>query len=116
MTTKAVLPFEMNDKSSRPKIADKAQNINEYKIIFLGFPIWWYEAPRIIHSFLDGYDFANKSIIPFATSGSSGLGSTEDILKKSCPATNWLPGKRFPGNASKEDVAAWAKEFVDWKA
>lgn len=96
--------LEMADKTSRPAIKDQINNISTYSTIFLGFPIWWYEAPRIIQTFLESYDFNGKVIIPFATSGGSGLGSTEEILKKTCPKAIWKPGLRFPGNASKEMI------------
>ena len=67
--------IEMKDKSSRPKIISKVKNINEYDVIYLGFPIWWYQAPTIINTFLEMYDFNGQTIIPFATSGGSGMGT-----------------------------------------
>ena len=73
---------EMNDKASRPEIAEEVENMGQYDTVFVGFPIWWYEAPRIIHTFLESYDFSGKTVIPFATSGGSGMGKTSDILQK----------------------------------
>lgn len=107
--------LEMNDRSSRPAIAGKVADMAEYKTIFLGFPIWWYEAPRIIYSFLDAYDLAGKAIITFVTSGSSGLGKTIDILQKDYPQAHWLPGKRFSAGTSAAEIGAWVKEHTDWK-
>ncbi len=99
---------EMKDKSSRPAIAEQVVDMAQYDTVFVGFPIWWYEAPRIIQTFLESYDFSGKTIIPFATSGSSGMGRTDDILKKSCSAgTNWKSGKRMSAGESKTAVQSW---------
>ena len=73
--------IEMNDKTARPAIAEKLPEMADYDVVFVGFPIWWYVAPRIIETFLESYDFAGKTIIPFATSGGSGMGRTVDELK-----------------------------------
>lgn len=73
--------LEMNDKNSRPEIATKVSNMEDYDTIFIGFPIWWYVAPRIINTFLESYDFSGKKIIVFCTSGGSGLGNTVADLK-----------------------------------
>ena len=85
---------EMNDPSSRPAVASRVGNMDAYDIVFVGFPIWWYVAPTIISTFLEAYDFSGKTVVPFATSGGSGLGGTESILHACCsPATTWKPGK-----------------------
>lgn len=97
---------EMNDKSFRPQIVDDLENINNYDTVYLGFPIWWYQAPTIINTFLEKYDFAGKKIVPFATSGSSGMGDTNKYLVNSCPGANLIEGKRF-GNASLEELKNW---------
>ena len=100
--------IEMNDNKSRPKIKNKIDNINDYNIIYLGFPIWWYIAPKIINTFLEQYDFSGKTIIPFCTSGSSGLGNTVYELKPSCSEnTNWIDGKRFSSNVSDDEIKVW---------
>lgn len=100
---------EMKDKSSRPQIAEKVENIDEYDTVFIGFPIWWYVAPTIINTFIESYDFSGKTIIPFATSGGSGLGRTEDILKSLCSdKANWLSG-RLLNNVSDKDIEKWIK-------
>lgn len=89
--------IEMNDKSSRPELRDRDLRIEKYDIILLGFPIWWYVAPTIINTFLEAYDFSNKKIILFATSGSSGFGKTIDKLKSSVKNAEIIEGKMLNG-------------------
>lgn len=103
--------IEMNDKASRPEITGSVEDMGQYDTVFVGFPIWWYEAPRIIHTFLESYDFSGKTIIPFATSGGSGMGRTSDILQKTCPAAKVLPGKRMSVTASEAQIKSWMKEL-----
>ena len=98
---------EMNDDNSRPAIAGKVADMAQYDTVFVGFPIWWYQAPRIIETFLESYDFAGKTVIPFATSGGSGMGKTDSILKAVCPAAIWLPGKRMQSGESVAAVEKW---------
>ena len=74
--------IEMKNPASRPAIANRVENMAQYDTVFVGFPIWWYVAPTIINTFLESYDFSGKTVIPFATSGGSGMGKTESILKK----------------------------------
>ena len=102
--------IEMNDKSSRPAISDKDANIAVYDVVFVGFPIWWYVAPTIINTFLESYDFAEKTIIPFATSGSSGIGKTVAYLKGSVDASAVImEGKMLNSRQMKENLATWVK-------
>jgi len=99
---------EMSDKSSRPAIAATNVNIRAYDVIFVGFPIWWYIAPTIINTFLESYDFNGKTIILFATSGSSGFGETVANLKGSVdPSTIIREGIVLHGRQLKEDLANW---------
>ena len=98
---------EMNDDNSRPAIASKLADMAQYNTVFVGFPIWWYQAPRIIEAFLESYDFAGKTVIPFATSGGSGMGKTDSILKAVCAAAIWLPGKRMQSSESAAAVEKW---------
>lgn len=98
---------EMNDPAPRPAIAVPVESMAQYDTVFVGFPIWWYEAPRIVQTFLESYDLSGKTVVPFATSGGSGMGKTADILQKSCPAAKMLPGKRFHGAASVSELSAW---------
>lgn len=86
--------LEMNDPASRPAIAGKVPDMGGYDTVFVGFPIWWYVAPTIVKTFLESYDFSGKTVIPFATSGGSGMGRTVDVLKGVCPVARFLPGKR----------------------
>lgn len=102
---------EMNDEDSRPAIAERVENMPQYDTVFVGFPIWWYQAPRIIETFLESYDFAGKTLIPFATSGGSGMGKTDSILKAVCPAAKWLPGKRMRSSESPSAVQRWIDEL-----
>ena len=97
--------IEMNDPASRPVIAGKRDNMDEYDTIFVGFPIWWYVAPTIINTFLESYDLTGKTVIPFATSGGSGMGKTNEKLQPSCPNAKLLEGKRFDANVSKAELA-----------
>lgn len=101
---------EMQDKSSRPEIAEKLADADKYDTIFLGFPIWWYVAPTIINTFVESCDLSGKTIIPFATSGGSGMGKTVDELKPSCPNANWKSGKVING-MSEKSLADWAENL-----
>lgn len=99
---------EMNDPHSRPNIAETLSTMADYDVIFLGFPIWWYTAPTIIHTFLESYDFSNKTIVPFATSVGSGFGKTIESLKPCCDkTTKWLPGQML-NHASAQALADFA--------
>lgn len=91
---------EMRKKSSRPTFIKKDLDISKYDTIYLGFPIWWYTAPRIINTFLEAYDFTNKTIILFATSGSSGFGKTINSIKASVPNSNVVEGRVNPKDFS----------------
>ena len=98
---------EMKNPDSRPEIANKIPNINEYDTIFIGFPIWWYVAPTIIDTFIEGYDFSGKIIIPFATSGGSGFGKTIEILKAlASKEAKWKDGKLM-NNISETELKNW---------
>lgn len=103
---------EMKNPASRPAIARKRGNMDEYDTIFLGFPIWWYMAPTIVNTFLESYDLSGKTIIPFATSGGSDMGKTNEHLQPSCPGAALLEGCVFSAKASSEDLAAWAQDIL----
>lgn len=98
---------EMNDPTSRPPIKDKRDNMNDYDTVFVGFPIWWYVAPTIINTFLESYDFSGKTIIPFATSGGSGMGKTNEKLLPSCPGARLIESKVLSGKANKAELSDW---------
>lgn len=98
----------MNDKTIRPEIAESNVQIDDYDVIFLGFPIWWYVAPTIINTFLEKYDFSGKKIILFATSGGSKFGKTVEELKVSVSAdAEIIEGKLLNGRQSIASVKAW---------
>lgn len=101
---------EMNDASARPEISGTIENFEQYDTVFLGYPIWWGEAPRILDTFVESYDFTDKTVIPFCTSSSSGIGSTGDTLKRLAGNGNWKEGQRFSGKESAEQVLEWAKQ------
>jgi flavodoxin len=102
---------EMKDKSFRPEIANKVEDMAKYDIIFIGFPIWWYVAPTIINTFLEQYNLEGKTIIPFATAGSSDMGNTNAELEKSCKGAILKNGKRFNANASAQELKKWTDSF-----
>ena len=99
--------IEMSDPVFRPAIAGKCDNMADYGTVFVGFPIWWYIAPTIINTFLESHDMTGKTIIPFATSGGSGMGNTNEELMSSCPNAKLIKGKILKANASKAELAAW---------
>ena len=103
--------LEMKDEKSRPAIAGAVENMAQYDAVFVGFPIWWYQPPRIIETFLESYDFAGKKVIPFATSGGSELGKTESILRGVCPQAEFLPGKRMRSSADAGAVESWISKL-----
>lgn len=99
---------EMRDKSSRPALADSDAKVGDYDVIFIGFPIWWYVAPTIINTFLEKYDFSGKTIILFATSGSSGFGETVENLKSSVSNSAVIKeGKLLNGHQSADALKDW---------
>ena len=99
---------EMKDKQSRPAITAKLQNMQDYDVVYVGFPIWWYTCPTIINTFMEAYDFSGKTIIPFATSGGSSIKKACADLKAAYPDLNWKEGKLL-NRASKEELQKWAK-------
>lgn len=104
---------EMNDRHSRPALADPKLPIamDKYDVIFLGFPIWWSAAPTIINTFLESGDFTGKTIILFATSGGSGLGQSAANLRPSAPGADIVNGKVLNGRLSEESLISWIKHL-----
>ena len=101
---------EMNDKNSRPEMVADNFSVKDYDVIYLGFPIWWGTAPHIVETFLEKQDFSNKTVILFATSGSSGMGNTDEDLKPSVsPSTKIIKGKVLNGNPSVEELKNWVE-------
>ena len=99
--------IEMNDRSCRPEINGAVDRMEQYDIVFIGYPIWWGEAPRIVSTFMESYSFDGKTLIPFCTSSSSGLGSSGKNLEELTDGAQWMEGMRFGGGASEADVKAW---------
>lgn len=102
---------EMNDPALRPALADRNARAQTYDVIFLGYPIWWNRNPSIIDTFLESYDLSGKTVIPFATSGSSSIQNSLKVLKEQYGKIKWQTGRLFNGNAS--DAAKWAKEVLN---
>lgn len=109
MNRKSRSSVEMNDPDCRPAIAGPAVDITQYDAVFIGFPIWWYVEPRIVDTFLESYDFSGKTLIPFATSGGSGIEKAAQSMKNHCPKAVWKPGKLF----NRANAASWAKAAAE---
>jgi flavodoxin len=99
---------EMQDKNSRPAITAKLQNMQDYDVVYVGFPIWWYTCPTIINTFMEAYDFSGKTVIPFATSGGSSIKKACADLKAAYPNLNWKEGKLL-NHASKNNLKKWVE-------
>ena len=95
--------LDWTDSKSRSTI-----DMGQYDTIFLGFPIWWYVEPRIVDTFLESYDFSGKTVIPFATSGGSGIGKAEKSLQAHCPGADWKKGQLLNGSGA----GAWARSML----
>lgn len=100
--------MEKDDPNARPAISGSVANMKQYDIIFLGYPIWFGQAPKIISAFLESYDFSGKTIAPFCTSGSSGIGSSAVNIQNLASSAQWLEGRRFGGNSSRDEIIEWA--------
>ena len=100
---------EMDDESCRPAVVGGVENMATYDTVFVGFPIWWYVEPRIVDSFLEAYDFSGKTIVPFATSGSSGLGKAPQRMAELAPGATVLEGRMLNGNPDTDELRTWAE-------
>ncbi len=100
---------EQNDADARPAVSGAVDNMADYDVIFLGYPIWWGQAPKIMYTFVESYDLSGKTIIPFCTSGSSGIGSSAANLSSEAQGAVWLPGNRFSQGASRDTVGNWLR-------
>lgn len=98
---------EMNDPNARPAISGSVENMDQYTVVFIGYPIWWGEAPRIVSTFMESYDFSGKTIVPFCTSGGSGIGSSAENLEQLTSNAVWLEGRRLNGGDTRETVMEW---------
>ncbi len=104
--------LEMSDKNCRPALADKDAPVADADVIFVGYPVWWYREPSIVDSFLAAYDFSGKKVVPFATSGSSGIGEEAPARMHEITGAEVDAGKRFAANASADELKAWAEQFL----
>lgn len=104
--------LEQNDKSVRPAIGSEPLSLDSYSTVFIGFPIWWGEEPRIMDTFVESYDFSGKTVIPFCTSSSSPIGSSASNLHALAPDAAWKDGRRFAIGTSRETIDAWLKEII----
>ena len=111
MDKKSRSTIEMNDSACRPAIAGPAADLSGYDTVFVGFPVWWYVEPRIIDTFLESYDFSGKTIIPFATSGGSGLGRAPQRMQQIAAGSTVVAGKLLNGRQSADALRAWAREL-----
>ena len=101
---------EQNDSSARPEIKSETISLEGYDTVYIGYPIWWGEAPRIMDTFVESYDFGDITMIPFCTSASSGIGNSGQNLAKTAGSGNWLEGKRFSANASESELKEWVDD------
>ena len=102
---------EMNDPDARPAIGGEELSLDGYNVVFLGYPIWWGEAPRIMSTFVESHAFDGITVIPFCTSGGSGIGNSAEILEEQAGSGTWLEGTRFDGDATDEEVQEWVAEI-----
>ena len=102
---------EMKDPGSRPELAAALPDAADYDTVYVGFPIWWYVAPTIVNTFLESIDLSGKTVVPFATSGGSGMGKTNERRAPSCKGAKLLNGKVFKRSVSREELAAWAESL-----
>lgn len=103
---------EMNDRGSRPAIRSKVEDMSQYDVIFVGFPVWWYREPSIIDTFMETYDFGGKTVVPFATSGGSPIGNSGKNMQALALGANVTSGKRFAESASGKELVSWAAEWI----
>ena len=111
MDAKSRSTVEMKDPGSRPELAAVLPNAADYDTVYVGFPIWWYVAPTIVNTFLESIDLSGKTVVPFATSGGSGMGKTNEHLAPSCKGAKLLNGKVFKRSVSREELEAWAERL-----
>lgn len=103
--------LEMNNPDARPAISGSVENMEQYDIVFIGYPIWWSEAPRIVSTFVESYDFSGKTIVPFCTSGGSGIGSSASNLEQLTSGATWLDGQRLNGGDSQDTIMEWVSSL-----
>lgn len=110
MDKKSRSTLEMQDRSCRPAIA-KTADISPYDVVLVGFPVWWYREPSIIDTFMESADFTGKTVVPFCTSGGSGLGESAENMQALAKGAKVVNGKRFQASASADELRSWAEQF-----
>lgn len=105
---------EMKDVSARPALKATDKDLSAYDVVFVGYPIWWGEAPRVVNSFVEAHDLKGKRLVPFATSGGSGIGESVEALRKAYPALTWTDGRLLNG-ADEADVRSWTESVLTAK-
>lgn len=103
---------EMNNRKSRPEIRSQVKNMEQYDVVFVGFPVWWYREPSIIDTFMETYDFNGKTVVPFATSGGSSVGDAGKNMQVLAPGAKVVTGKRFGADTSGSALGSWAAEWI----
>ena len=103
--------LEMNDPNACPAISGSVENMEQYDIVFIGYPIWWGDAPRIVSTFMESYDFSGKTLVPFCTSASSGIGSSASNLEQLASGATWLDGRRLSGSDSQDTLMEWVNSL-----
>lgn len=103
---------EMKDHAARPAIAQKKENMDDYDVVFVGFPVWWYREPSIIDTFMEQYNFSGKTVVPFATSGMSPIGDAGKNMQALAPNAKVVSGQRFANHVSEKEVKDWAKQWL----
>lgn len=112
MDKKSRSSVEMNDRSCRPTIATTVENMDQYDTVFVGFPIWWYREPSIIDTFMEAYDLTGKTVVPFATSGGSGLGDSYKNMQALAPGAKVYDGEQFSQTVSEKTLKEWADKYI----
>ncbi len=112
MDKKSRSTLEMQDRACRPAIGNRVADMAQYGVMFVGFPVWWYREPSIIDTFMEAYDFTGKTVVPFCTSGGSGLGDSAANMQALAKSAKVVEGKRFGARASADELGKWAAAWV----
>ena len=112
MDKKSRSSVEMADRACRPAISSRVENMEDYDVIFVGFPVWWYREPSIIDTFMESYNFSGKTIVPFCTSGGSGLGDSSKNMQSLAKGSNVVDGKRLSVTASVNELKRWVDTII----
>ena len=102
----------MKDPECRPAIRNTVQHMEQYDVVFVGFPIWWYREPSIIDTFMESYDFGGKTVVPFATSGGSEMGNSSENMQRLAPGSKVVMGMRFNDSVSEKRLLSWASQWL----